>query len=158
MFCPSCGAEYAIGLNYCNRCGANLSAPSAEVERVPVNVTKPIVIISLAILMITLGGFSGVIRGAVRLAQIFQQNDPVVITIIFGMGTILVTDIMLIVQLSRLINAALGQPSRPKKLPQQQSAKQIAPPAPGSFAPVGSVTDHTTRTLKPAYRHPVEKN
>ena len=158
MFCPSCGAEYAIGLNYCNRCGANLSAAPAQTEFAPINVTKPIVMISLAIMLITILGFAAVTEGAAKLAEIFKQNDPVVLTIIFGMGTILVTDIMLIVQLSRLINAALGQRSQPKKLPKQESAKQIAPPAPAPYLPLGSVTDHTTRTLQPAYREPVEKN
>jgi hypothetical protein len=113
---------------------------------------------TLAILMITIFGFAAVFSGAARLANIFQQNDPVVITIIFGMGTILVTDIMLIVQLSRLISAALGQPVRPKKLSEQKSAKQIAPPAPANYVPAGSVTDHTTRTLQTAYRQPAERN
>jgi hypothetical protein len=157
MFCPSCGAEYAIGLNYCNRCGANLSSPANQVERPPITLTKPILIIGLAIVLITLGGFAAVTEGASRLAHIFQQNDPVVLTIIFGLGTILVTDIMLIVQLSRLISAALGQPLDPKKLAQKEDAKQIAPP-PANFVPVSSVTDHTTRTLQPSYRQPAERN
>lgn len=157
MFCPSCGAEYAIGLHYCNRCGANLSAPLAVTERVPISVTKPTIIITLALLLITLGGFAAVTEGATRLAHIFQQNDPVVITIIFGMGTIMVIDIMLILQLSRLIGAALGQNAQPKKLPKQQEVQQIGPAAP-AYVPVGSVTDHTTRTLQPAYRQPVERS
>jgi hypothetical protein len=157
MFCPSCGAEYAIGLNYCNRCGANLSAPLAETAVIPISVTKPTIVISLAIFLLTLFGFMAVIEGATKLGQSIQQNDPVALTIIFGMGTILVTDILLIRQLSRLISAALGQPARGKKLPQPAAAKQIAPAAP-SYAPLGSVTDHTTRTLHTAYRQPVERS
>lgn len=156
MFCPSCGAEYAMGLHYCNRCGANLSAPAPS-EHVPVNVTKPTIFITLAILLITLGGFAAVVEGATHLAGVFQQNDPVVITIIFGMGTIMVIDIMLILQLSRLINYALGQKSQPKKLPKQKEVPQIAPAA-QAYVPVGSVTDHTTRTLQPAYRQPAERS
>ena len=157
MFCPSCGAEYTIGLHYCNRCGANLSAPATQTERAPISVTKPIIFIGLAILAITLGGFAAVIEGATKLAHIFQQNDPVVVTILFGMGTIMVVDIMLIVQLSRLISAALGQPVSPNKVASPETAKQLAPP-PANFVPVGSVTDHTTRTLQPTYRQPAERN
>jgi len=156
MFCPSCGAEYAIGLHYCNRCGANLGAPSPS-EPVPINVTKPTIIITLAMLLITLGGFAAVVEGATKLANVFQQNDPVVITIIFGMGTIMVIDIMLILQISRLISAALGQKTQPKKLPKQKEAQQIGPAA-AAYVPVGSVTDHTTRTLQPTYRQPVERS
>ena len=154
MFCPSCGAEYAIGLNYCNRCGANLNSLVGEQELAPVNVTKPAIVIGLVVMSITLGGFAAVIEGATKLGHVFQQNDPVVATIFMGMVTILVADIMLLTQLSRLINAALNRPAQPKKLPKQKGAKQIAAPVPGSYVPVSSVTDHTTRTLD---RQPVER-
>ena len=158
MFCPSCGAEYAIGLHYCNRCGANLNTTLAEAELAPVSVTKPAIVIGLIILTITLGGFTAVIEGATTLGQVFHQTDPVLATIVMGMITIMVTDIMLILQLSRLINAALHRPAV-KKLPKQEAAKQIAAPvAPVAYAPMPSVTDHTTRTLEPAYREPVERN
>lgn len=154
MFCPSCGAEYAIGLNYCNRCGANLNTSVGQADLAPVNVTKPAIVIGFTVLAITLGGFAGVIEGAKELGHVFQQNDPVVIIIVLGMITIMVADIMLITQLSRLINAALHRPAQPKKLPKQESVKQIAAPVPGAYAPVSSVTDHTTRTLD---RQPVER-
>lgn len=154
MYCSSCGAEYAIGLNYCNRCGANLNPSVGEQDLAPVNVTKPAIVIGLTVMTITLGGFAGVIEGATRLGQVFQQNDPVVATIFMGMVTIMVADIMLLTQLSRLISAALNRPAQPKKLPKQKGAKQIAAPGPGSYVPVSSVTDHTTRTLD---RQPVER-
>ena len=157
MFCPSCGAEYAIGLNYCNRCGANLSTSLAEAELGPVSITKPIIVIGLILLTITLGGFAAVIEGATRLGEVFHQNDPVIATIFMGMITIMVADVMLLIQLSRLFNAALRRPAL-KKLPKQEPAKQIAAPvAPVAYPPMASVTDHTTRTLQPAYREPVEK-
>ena len=156
MFCPSCGAEYTIGLNYCNRCGANLNTALNQIEMAPVNVTKPVMAIGLIILLITLCGFTAVIEGAGKLGRVFQQNDPVVATIVLGMITIMVTDIMLVLQLSRLITAALRQPAQPKKLPKSESAKQIA--APVAYAPMPSVTDHTTRTLEPSYRQPAKKN
>ncbi len=158
MFCPSCGAEYAIGLNYCNRCGANLNTSPAEAELAPVSITKPIIVIGLILLTITLGGFAAVIEGATRLGEVFHQNDPVIATIVMGMFTIMVADFMLLLQLSRLIKASMQRPAL-KKLPKQEPAKQIAAPvAPVAYAPMPSVTDHTTRTLEPAYREPVERN
>lgn len=155
MFCPSCGAEYALGLNYCNRCGANLNTSVGQADLAPVNVTKPAIVIGLTVLIITLGGFAGVIEGATKLGQTFQHNDPVIATIVMGMITIMVTDIMLIRQLSRLINASLNRPAQPKKLPQPEGVRQIPAPLPGSYQPVSSVTDHTTRTLD---RQPVERS
>jgi hypothetical protein len=155
MFCPSCGAEYAIGLNYCNRCGANLSAPSLQAESAPVSVTKPAIVITIAIMFITLVGFAAVTEGATKLGALLHENDPVVVTIIFGMGTIMVIDIMLIMQLSRLIGAFLGRPGQAKKLSAKQKAKELPAPDPGAFVPAGSVTDHTTRTLD---RQPVTRN
>ena len=154
MFCPSCGAEYAIGLNYCNRCGANLNSALGEPELPPVNVTKPAIVIGLVVMSITLGGFAAVIEGATKLGHVFNHNDPIIATIFMGMVTIMVADIMLLRQLSRLITASINRPAQPKKLPKQKGAKQIAAPMPGSYVPVSSVTDHTTRTLD---RQPVER-
>ena len=157
MFCPSCGAEYAIGLNYCNRCGANLNTSLTETELAPVSLTKPTIVIGLLLLAITLGGFAGVIEGATRLGMLFHQNDPVIATIVMGMFTIMAADFMLLLLLSRLIKASLQRPAQ-KKLPKQEAVKQIAAPvAPAGYAPISSVTDHTTRTLAPAYREPAEK-
>src|SRR6185295_16048542 len=102
MFCPSCGAEYAIGLNYCNRCGANVSAPGSQVELTPISITKPTIVISIAVLLLTLLGFTALVEGAAKIAPLFQQNDPVVATIVLGMATLMVGDIMLLRLLSRL--------------------------------------------------------
>jgi hypothetical protein len=158
MFCPSCGAEYAIGLNYCNRCGANLSAPGSQVELAPISITKPTIVISLAVLLLTLLGFTSLIEGATKLAPAFQHTDPVIATIVFGMITIMVGDIMLLRLLSRLISAALSRPAPQKHLQPGNNVNQLPAPAPGAFVPVGSVTDHTTRTLDAAYRQPAQKN
>jgi len=114
-------------------------------------------VIGFVLLTITLGGFAGVIEGATRLGEVFHQQDPVVATIVMGMFTIMAADFMLLLLLSRLIKASLQRPAQ-KKLPKQEAAKQIAAPvAPVGYTPMSSVTDHTTRTLEPAYREPAEK-
>jgi hypothetical protein len=156
MFCQSCGAEHAIGLNYCNRCGANLNTSVAQTALGPVSVTKPAIVIGSALILLTLLGFMALMEGAAKLAQIFQQNDPVVVTIALGMITIMVTDIMLVIQLSRLITAALRpvQTAQPKKLQAQKPVEQISSPN----APLPSITEHTTRTLEPAYRQPAPRS
>src|SRR2546423_1758805 len=106
MFCPSCGTESTIELNYCNRCGANLGSPVfATDELAPVSVTKPIAIIGAIVLFLTLGGFAGVLSTAIELTTRTEGKDLSIAIVFFGMITILTLDILLIWQLSKLITA-----------------------------------------------------
>jgi len=153
MFCPSCGIEYAIELNYCNRCGANLStALSVQPEAIPVNVTKPILVIGITLLLLTLGGFAGLISGAIELTRAAGGGDLSMAIIFFGMITIMIVDIFLVRLLSRLINASLS----PNKLPMPKRSKALAPPeseiprmTPARLDGAASVTENTTRFFEP---------
>lgn len=151
MFCPSCGTESTIELNYCNRCGANLTTPlSPTTEFVPINLTKPITIISLVVLFLTLGGFAGVLSAAGEIASGGNGKDLSMAIIFFGMITILTLDILLIRQLSKLITAALS-PNRLaiKKQPAPlQNELRYARPATARLDPAPSVTENTTRFLE----------
>lgn len=150
MFCPSCGTESTIELNYCNRCGANLGSPTLPTtELAPVNLTKPIAIIGAIVLFLTLGGFAGVLSAASEIARSGTGKDLPMAIIFFGMITILTLDILLIRQLSKLITAALS-PNR------QVATKQAAPPqhelrysrpSTARLDPAPSVTENTTRFL-----------
>src|ERR1700752_3862725 len=105
MFCPSCGTEYTIELKYCNRCGANLSSQvGPSVAPVVVNVTKPTLIISVIVLLITLGGFAGLLTAVGELAPVMRGSDPLIAIIFMGMLTIMIVDIFLVRLLSKLIN------------------------------------------------------
>jgi hypothetical protein len=147
MFCPSCGAESTFELNYCNRCGANLSAPLVPpVAVAPINVTKPILIIGVVMLFLSLGGFAGVLSSAIEVATRAGGGDLSIAIVFFGMITILTIDILLFRLLSKLINAALSsskaeikqQPAPPHQfhLPQPTTARLQSAP---------SVTENTTR-------------
>jgi hypothetical protein len=155
MYCPSCGAESTLDLNYCNRCGANMTAALASSQIVSANLTKPAVAIGLTTLAITLGGFAVLVEGAVKLAQVFHQSDPIMAVIMFGMITIMVSDIMLIRLLSRIIKASL------ETKPVLQLAKPVVKEGPRQLNPrldpVPSVTEHTTRTFSPAFKAPSER-
>lgn len=160
MFCPSCGTEYTIELKYCNRCGANLNpnfAPQA-VEQVVLNVTKPTLIIGVVLLIVTLGGFGGLVGGAIRLAEILHGNDSFMAIILFGMLTILIVDIFLVRLLSKLINAALsssGQPRLVTTMPAGMPAQFQNPTTTARLQGMPSVTENTTRFFEP-YRAPEE--
>jgi len=158
MYCPSCVAESALDLNYCNRCGANVASANLPVrELVPVNLTKPAVAIGLTVALITLGGFAVLIEGAIHLAQVFHVPDPIMAIIMFGMVTILVSDIMLIRLLARIVKASLeakkeATPPIPK-LQSREIPRQLSP----RLEPVPSVTEHTTRTFAPVFKEPSDR-
>ncbi len=150
MYCPSCGGEYTIELKYCNRCGANLGAGiEPQYEIVPVNVTKPALIIGAVMTILTVLGFGLVITGAVELSHTPNIDpDSVSAVVVVGMLTILTIDIFLALQLSKLINASLGgakaKPKRAKMLPNPTMMPMPQPPT-SRLQAVPSVTEGTTR-------------
>src|SRR5450432_218910 len=108
MYCPSCGAESALDLNYCNRCGANMVqalAPSPQIA--PINITKAIIAIGLTTVLLTLGGFGVLAIAAFNLARVFQQGDPIMALLMVGMTTIMISDIVLLRLLSRIVRTSL---------------------------------------------------
>lgn len=160
MYCSSCGAECAAGLSYCNRCGANLNPAAMTTQVVQVgNWTKPIVALSAATTVTTLGGLAMVFIAAGEMAGMQTRSEPVMAILVLGMLTTLITGLMLIRQLSRVITASLqqkqvapAQPQPPQFVPAERSARQLTNAQPGYVAP--SVTEHTTRTLAPSYKEP----
>jgi hypothetical protein len=157
MFCPSCGTE-STGLKYCNRCGANLSAPlpAPVVEYVPIGVTKPILIIGVIVVLITLGGFGGIVSGTIEMVRQGAGGVSPALPI-FGFPTILTIDILLLRLLSKLVNAALsgGGEQAPRSLPQAHYDPRLAPANTARFEPAPSVTENTTRFFE-SYRAPAE--
>ncbi|HYX27778.1 MAG TPA: zinc ribbon domain-containing protein [Pyrinomonadaceae bacterium] len=147
MFCPSCGAESRIDLNYCNRCGANLGAALASpVEIAPISLTKPLIIVGLLLVLITMGGLAGVVSGTIEMIRAGGKEVSAAIPI-FGMPTILVIDILLIRLLSKLVSAAL-QSNRavPTKLTSTHATQlHSSRVAKAHLDPAASVTENTTR-------------
>ena len=149
MFCPSCGTESTV-LKYCNRCGANLAALTTPQEIIQVNLTKPAVLIGIIMMFLTLGGFALLMVGARMLASVMKGSDPLMGLIIMGMLVIMIIDIILARQLTKLINAALtGSSQRTFAAPNPPA--QLPYPA-QQFVPAGSVTENTTRFFEGSYR------
>ena len=145
MFCPSCGTQSPIELNYCNRCGANLSAMVDAPPSAPVNLTKPILIVGLVMLFITLAGFAGVFSTAIDLSHSGGKDVPMAV-IFFGMLGIVIIDALLFSLLWKLINAALSpfKTSTKQKQPAHPQP-QFAQPTTARLQPAPSVTENTTR-------------
>lgn len=96
------------------------------------------------------------IIGAVKLAEkAALGSDPIVFMIAMGMITILVVDILLARQLSRLLEASLSsrKPRKPS-LAQPQMNPELGRPITSPLPPSLSVTENTTRFLEHEYREP----
>jgi hypothetical protein len=147
MFCPSCGSESTIELNYCNRCGANLSVSLVPpVEAPHISVTKPIMIIGAVMLMFSLGGFAGVLSSAIEVVSKAGGGDLSMAIVFFGMATILTVDVLLFCLLLKLINAALSSSKGAiKQQLQPQLQMRLTPSTTARLQPGSSVTENTTR-------------
>lgn len=159
MYCQFCGAE-STGLNYCKRCGANLTAPQPApvVQFAPISLTKPILIIGTLVGLITLGGFAGIVSGTIEMVERGAGGVSPALPI-FGLPCILVIDILLIRQLSKLISAALApnQFQAPQPLaPMQTDPRYMPPTTTARIEGTASVTEHTTRFLEENYPPPLE--
>lgn len=151
MYCPSCGAESALDLNYCNRCGANMVQTLAPAQQIaPLSITKPAIAIGLTSVILTLGGFGVLAIAGYNLARVFPNPDPLMALMVIGMATIMISDIILLRLLSRIVRTSLEtrQVVQLPKLATQELPRQLNP----RFEPVPSITEHTTRTFTPALR------
>lgn len=131
----------------------------SNAEIAPINVTKPILIIAATVLMLTLGGFAGVISGTIEMVRAGAGAVSPALPI-FGIPSILTIDILLLRQLSKLISAALSPNRIPAKTPSLQTQNELRFPrqATARLDPAPSVTENTTRFFEPAYREPVPRD
>ena len=151
MYCPSCGSELSSELTYCNRCGVNLK-PLLNQSGPPVRIVGATWAISMAVVFVTLGGFSAI--GRLVLAIInngVNLSGGGILLLGFGLLIILAIASLLIRQLSRVLDVAQlsggATQSRQSKL-SEKSVQQIEAPR----EPVASVTEHTTRMFEPIHK------
>ena len=127
------------------------------VQYPPINLTKPILVIGGLIALITLGGGGGIVSGTIEMVQRGAGDVSPALPVI-GLPCILVIDILLIRQLSKLISAALS-PNRvqaPQPLATMQADPRYIPPTKAARLEGASVTENTTRFLEETYRPPLE--
>jgi hypothetical protein len=151
MYCPSCGSEVTSELSYCNRCGVNLK-PSNQSGQ-PVKLVGATWAISMAVVLVTLGGF-GMMFGLVMalISHGVNLSGGGMFLIVLSLLIILAIASLLVRQLSRVLDLAQfsgnANQSNERKLSEQR-VPQIAAPR----EPVASVTEHTTRIFEPVHQH-----
>ena len=150
MYCPSCGTELTQELVYCNRCGANLKPVTNSASVPPAKLVGAAWAISVAIALVTLGGFGMIFVLVMALiARGLSLSGGGMTLIVFTSLIILAIDWLLVRQLSRVLDVPrLSSEVTPAIKAGEKAVPQIAAP----LEPVSSVTDHTTRTLEPVRR------
>ena len=154
MYCPSCGNEITVELNYCNRCGANLTLPASNFPApiiAPVKLAAPTIVLGLTVT----GGLGIIFGGASEFVKMGLQPAAIIWIVLFGMATLFGSSALLIRFWSKMLSLQRETPTltqsvrRVKGVPQQQ--------LPPRLEPVPSVTENTTRTFSPVYRDTSER-
>lgn len=148
MYCAACGTPLAPGLSYCNRCGMSVK------ERREPKQTAAITAFLIAITLIGTIGLGIMVGGALSLTtEAHLREELVGFFMLFTFLIVLVTEILLVRQLSRLIAAnqtRMIEPPQPVAMP-----AEFRPPQQRALAePVSSVTENTTRTLEYSRHEP----
>lgn len=154
MYCPTCGAEYAQKINYCKRCGSNMTTPTNTVE---VNIPRPrLTGMFGAVSLFSLIGLIACFIAYTSFVDRGLRKDELYIPFIFGLIFVSGISGLLIWQLSRIVSLFRETVRAPKiemqSLPQYQMPPLAVPPE-----PVSSISDHTTRSFDSVVYKEAEK-
>jgi hypothetical protein len=148
MYCPSCGAALTKEMNYCNRCGIDLSVikgshNSKSLEKSIESIIWSIVIATATVL--------GIMVAVMALMKGFQLGGEVVVLFMALMFLILLgINGVLTWQLSRL-NSLAKEARSASPLESRETIALGAKRERTLVEPRMSVTEDTTRILEPTY-------
>jgi hypothetical protein len=151
MYCSTCGGAVAPGLSYCNHCGARLNGPAADAEHKPAELFPDSLVWAIvSVFIVGLGGTIG-LMAVMKDARTFGPGLIIGLSLLSFVAMLAVEGVLVYLLLSRRSSAKeAGEKSKLKAashVGELGSANERALPEPSL-----SVTDHTTRTLEPAYR------
>jgi hypothetical protein len=153
MFCPSCGNEVSASLSYCNQCGARLGA-ATDARILPASGYNMLI---GAVIGIPFVGLAMIFILIAALKNGMGFRDDFIFAMIF------LTFILLAIAEVGCFVMLLSRSKGPKLQKRSENDRfqtgQLGAPNPRALGsptfepmPVGSVTDHTTRTLDHAFR------
>lgn len=145
MFCSGCGAEIVQGLNFCNRCGKRLIEEGPTTFGIPSDTAKAVGYIGAA------GFFAYIFVVFVFLKAGGPANQLIPISM-FYFGALFGVSAMLIYYSSGRIMPGANVQSKEKDPNETASPQFLNPPTTAQLEEphdmgIGSVTEHTTRTL-----------
>ena|SRR5215203_2572153 len=157
MYCPTCGNEITAELNYCNRCGANLTMPVASTTTVlpPIKLTGPSIVLALTILI----GLAIIFGSATDISRSGVHPPALVFMVLFSVAALFGCVGLMVRFWTKLLTmqreTTLPPPQQPRPpFPDRQTVHHLPPQR---MEPVPSVTENTTRTFSPVYREPADR-
>ncbi len=148
MYCPICGSQSTQGLNFCKRCGTNLTAPTGPSADKPEVIVKPLKVAGIfwAIAAFGMGSIFALMGAVIALAALRADGEAIAATALFGSAGIFGIVWLLLRYASQYIKMAQNtvEPARPESL-------DTPPPLQIGSTPraVSSVTENTTRNFDP---------
>ena len=144
MYCSSCGSLMNVELNYCKNCGAKLTKVKEEKD-LPKSILDNLLTTLFLVVMFGLGILVGLV--AVLLGS-GVNHETVTIIAAFYLIAVFGICYMLLSQVPKLIDAKLN-PKRetPESYQPPQLSSQTTAQLEEHRESIGSVTEHTTRTL-----------
>ena len=148
MFCPSCGAQVAADLRFCNRCGAALNMNDRHVTQ-HIDASQESLVWALAV--VTIAGLGALIGMMAVMTEVVHFNigltmafSLLVLAIVLGVDGVIVS---LLLKSRRGSAALLRTELRDLTTNELQGSKAHA-----LQEPAFGITDHTTHTLDAAER------
>jgi len=146
MYCSSCGVAVTPNLTYCNHCGAKLGSDTASVKTTELRAEWAMMSSMAALFVCGLVAIS-ILLGVMKAVLKFQDGPILAFgflsfLILIGLEAVYVTRLF---RVRRDVQKTTDTPSLDRHTTKELEARARL------SEPMGSVTDHTTRTLDPIY-------
>jgi hypothetical protein len=150
MYCSTCGGNLAPGLSYCNHCGARLGGSGSEPGHKPAELFPDSLIWAIVTVFIIGVGGTIALMAVMKDARTFEPGQILGLSFLPLVVMLVVEAVLIYLLFSRRSggNEMSGKPKlKATTVRDLGAASDLALPEPSQ-----SVTEHTTRTLEPAYR------
>ena len=148
MYCSSCGSAVPTNLTYCNKCGARLTVSNAE------SLTRPSELPLESLIWAICGIFimgTGVMIGLLAVLKEVVGFNLGLIAAVMLLGFAMMVAIESVLVYLLLSGRKAGRLKEGHEL-RKGKRLELNEPQPGMLQePLGSVTEHTTRTFEPIY-------
>ena len=149
MYCSSCGVAVAPNLTYCNHCGAKISSDKTDTSAHTTEIRYDSFIMSVMVGLFIFGLVAISILLGVMKAILHLDVGQLI-------GFAFISFLILVTLEGILISRLFRRKRKSDEVSDPASfgthiTKELEGQSRSASEPVGSVTDHTTRTLDPVY-------
>ncbi len=143
MFCSNCGNQINAGLNYCNRCGTQISKDDSESQK---SITKNF---SEALIYISVFGFIGFVFVVLFLVKNAVPENALIFVSLFYLATLFGICFLVVKHIKSLSGKTAAEKNDVQEyLPPNRISAKNTVQLEEHFEPAISVTEETTRNFE----------